>query len=63
MDFKLPPIARDEVLPNSFDKAKQEEELRKRQLRHDWKIAIFSVVGGTVGGIISSLVFSLITSS
>ena len=58
----LPPIVRGEVLPFSFYEANQEEELRKQQRRHDWKIAFFSVIGGTVGGIISSLIVWLITS-
>lgn len=48
MDFKLPPIARGEVLPNSFGKAKQEEELRKRQLRQNILITVISTIAGAI---------------
>ena len=41
-------------------KAKKEEYLRKKQYRHDWKIAIFGVVGGAASGFVSSLIFWLI---
>lgn len=52
----------------SFAKAKQdiaqrkyEERIRKKQNRHDWLIAIFSVLGGAVSGFLTSLIFWLIT--
>lgn len=34
---------------------------RKKQFRHDWSIAAFSVFGGAVAGFATSLIFWLIT--
>lgn len=39
---------------------KREEEIRKKQNRHDWLIALFSILGGTFSGFVTSLVFWLI---
>lgn len=38
-----------------------EKELRKKQFSHDWKIAIFSTLGGAVAGFLTSLLFWLLT--
>lgn len=40
---------------------KNEKELRKKQFSHDWKIAIFSTLGGAVAGFLTSLLFWLLT--
>ena len=34
---------------------------KKAQIRHDWAIAIFSTIAGGVAGLITSLIFWLIT--
>lgn len=39
---------------------KNEKELRKKQFRHDWKIAIFSTLGGAIAGFLTSLLFWLL---
>ena len=40
-----------------------QELLRKKQFRHDWFIAIFGTLGGAVAGLITSIIFWLITGS
>ena len=61
----IPPIAQGKVIPDSVKRmlAREGEEQRelKKSRRHDWLITIFSVIGGAVGGFISSLAFWLIT--
>ncbi len=37
------------------------EQIRKQQYAHDWKIALFSTIGGAFAGFITSLIFWLIT--
>lgn len=37
------------------------ETNRKKQLNHDWFVALFSMIGGAVSGLASSLIFWLIT--
>ncbi len=64
-DFEMPEFAKGSVIPHSviekeFKEAK-EAELRKRQYRHDWKITIFGTLGGAVAGLITSLIFWLLT--
>ena len=34
---------------------------RKKQIRHDWKIAVFNTLGGAVAGFVTSFIFWLIT--
>ena len=34
---------------------------QKQQFRHDWKIAIFNTVAGGIAGLITSIIFWLIT--
>lgn len=34
---------------------------RQKQIQHDWKIAIFNTFGGAVAGLVTSLIFWLIT--
>ncbi len=34
---------------------------RKKQILHDWRIAIFNTLGGAVAGFVTSLIFWLIT--
>ncbi len=52
----------------SFAKARQDsarmkcdESIRKKQNRHDWYIAVFNVAGGAVAGLITSVIFWLLT--
>lgn len=52
----------------SYAKAKQdianrkyEEKIRKKQNRHDWLISIVGILGGAASGLITSLIFWLIT--
>ena len=63
--MKIPNIADGKVLPPGIElelmKQEKEELLRKKSLRHDWMIAIFSVLGGGVMGLISSIIFCLCT--
>jgi hypothetical protein len=40
---------------------KYDESIRKKQNRHDWLIAIFNILGGAVGGLVTSLIFWFIT--
>ena len=40
---------------------KENEKLRKEQYRHEWKIAVFNTFAGGIAGLITSLVFWLIT--
>lgn len=39
----------------------KEKDREKRQFRHNWKIAIFGVLGGGIAGFITSLLFWLLT--
>ena len=41
-------------------KAEQQAQI-KEQRQHDWKIAVFSTMGGSIAGLITSLIFWLIT--
>lgn len=50
----------DEAKYLRFKEAK-EEELRKKQFRHDWLLACFSSVTGAVFGLGASVIFWLIT--
>lgn len=65
-EFKTPNIVSD-VTPflheANYQRAMRDkaEEDRKRQFRHDWRIAIFSILGGSISGFVTSLIFWLIT--
>lgn len=66
MDFKPPVMATGKVIPGGIltpEKIKElkETERIKKQNAHDWKIAIFSTIGGGVMGFITSLIFWLVT--
>ena len=39
-----------------FEKLIKEKELRKQQWRHDFRIALFSVIAGGISGIITSII-------
>ncbi len=64
-NFNIGNIASGRVVPHSVemkiaDEAKKAEEL-KSQRRHDWKIAIFNTFGGAIAGLVTSIIFWLIT--
>lgn len=42
-------------------KSTQEVKNQRKQFRHDWKIAIFGALGGSIAGFITSLIFWLLT--
>ncbi len=60
---KIPDLANgkepDEARYLRFKEAK-EEELRKKQFRHDWMIACFSGVTGAIFGLITSILYNWI---
>ena len=64
-DFELPKLASGKIVPGdlSYQKYKEAKALeeQKRVFKHDWKIQIFSVLGGAVSGFITSFIFWLIT--
>lgn len=64
-DFEMPEIAKGTVMPNVVVekelKESKETALMKKQYRHDWIIAIFSTLGGAIAGLITSLIFWLLT--
>lgn len=41
-------------------KQAKEEAEKKRQFRHDWKIALFNTLGGALAGGLVSLIFWLL---
>lgn len=43
------------------EKAKMEIESQERLFRHEWKIAIFNTIAGGVAGLITSVIFWLIS--
>lgn len=58
--MQIPKMAKGTVIPTSvyvkeMNEAKAKAE-RKTQFRHDWAIAIFSLIGGGIMGVITSLV-------
>lgn len=65
--MKIPELAKGTVIPegihNHLLKEAKEEELRKKQFKHDWYLAFFSIISGAVAGLISSFIFWLITNS
>ncbi|NBH24708.1 hypothetical protein D3Z60_02595 [Lachnospiraceae bacterium] len=56
----IPPIANGTAIPNGIleqqIKEAKEKELRKQQWKHDFRIALFSVVSGAIAGFISSAI-------
>lgn len=60
----IPRLAKGTDMPASLAmlemKKAEERALRKKQYRHDWLIALFGVLGGSVAGFLTSLIFWLI---
>lgn len=63
--MKLPPLVKGQVVPYNVQEKQLQDERensrRKIQYRHDWLIAIFSVVGGGIMGFLTSLIFWICT--
>ena len=63
--ISIPQLATRHFIPASLEakilEEEKEEELRKKQFRHDWLIAIFSTIGGAIAGFVTSLIFWLLT--
>lgn len=60
MDFKLPKISKGTIIPDSAIeqqlKEAKEKELRKQQWRHDFRVALFSVIAGGISGLLTSAI-------
>ena len=60
MVFKLPEMSKGTVIPNGVIeqqlKEAKEKELRKQQWRHDFRIALFSVIAGGISGLLTSAI-------
>lgn len=60
MDFKLPEMSKGTIIPNGIVeqqlKEAKEQELRKQQWRHDYRVALFSAAIGGLFGFIVSLI-------
>ena len=65
LEFDIPKIALGKTVPAGIEqtlhKKSEEERIRKEAYRHDWKIAIFGIVGGGIMGLITSFIFGLCT--
>lgn len=63
MKFKIPNIAKGTVIPPQILKQMAEEEtakkMQKRQLWHDWIVAIVSCIIGFALGLLSNYLFNL----
>lgn len=63
--MRIPNIVSGKVIPSGVDleiiKQEKENMIRKQSRKHDWIIAIFSVIGGGVMGFLTSLIFWLCT--
>lgn len=46
---------------NRYMDERYDLKIRREQYRHDWKITIFSVISGAIGGLITSLIFWFVT--
>lgn len=40
---------------------KREDEKERRAFKHDWRIVVFSTIGGGLMGLITSVIFWLLT--
>jgi len=58
---RIPRIVTGQVLPGFHNQQAKEEEKERKQCRHDWLIAIFSVIGGGFMGLLTSFIFWLCT--
>lgn len=60
MNKHFPSLASGTVIPNGIleqeYKEAKEKELRKQQWRHDFRIALFSVLAGGISGFITSAI-------
>lgn len=59
--MKLPSIITGGVVPHYVYEKSAQEEKEHKQRKHDWRIALFSVLGGGVMGLITSFIFWLCT--
>ena len=60
MDFKSPEMSKGTIIPDGvieqqIEEAK-EKELRKQQWRHDFRVALFSVIAGGISGLLTSAI-------
>ena len=64
---KIPELAKGNIIPHSILELQLKEEkekiLLKQQRKHDFIIATYGIIGGFLGGIISSLLVTWITSN
>ena len=57
MNINLPNISKGTTVPYGIlEKEAKEKELRKQQWRHDFRVALFSVIAGGISGIITSII-------
>lgn len=60
MDFKLPEMSKGTIIPNGIIeqqiKEAKEKELRKQQWKHDFRVALFSVIAGGISGLLTSAI-------
>lgn len=60
MDFKLPEMSKGTIIPDGVIeqqiKEAKEKELRKQQWRHDFRVALFSVIAGGISGLLTSAI-------
>ena len=60
MNINLPNISNGTIVPYGILeeqlKEAKEKELRKQQWRHDFRVALFSVIAGGISGIITSII-------
>lgn len=62
---KIPELAKGNVIPHGILelqlKEAKEKQLLKQQRKHDFLIATYGIIGGVLGGVISSLLVIWIT--
>ena len=65
--MKLPTISKGTVMPSgihdSFLREEKEREAIRQQRRHDFLIATYGIIGGIIGGAISSVIVLLLEGS
>lgn len=65
--MKLPNISKGTVMPSgiqdSFLREEKEREAIRQQRRHDFLIATYGIIGGIIGGAISSVIVLLLEGS